>query len=183
MDFDSAFIKAVAAVAEAYVRVPIADSAPVVRERAFAYELYHQLRESCAISGYTLTGELEKAAHPDLRNSALKRLAPDLLVHVPGDRRGNHVAIEIKGGRPRTHAFQKDLASLCFLRDRFGYERLIYLVYGITARQETNLAERMRRVRTVRGQPADLRKIELWVRLAGERDPKLVNWALTDQAA
>jgi hypothetical protein len=114
MDFDTAFIQAVAAVAEAYVRVPIADSAPVVRERAFAYELYHQLRESCAISGYTLTGELEKAAHPDLRNSDVKRLAPDLLVHVPGDRRGNHVAIEIKGGRPGQTLFRKTLPACVF---------------------------------------------------------------------
>jgi hypothetical protein len=177
LDFDAAFSAALRAIDEQYVRMPIADSAPVIRERAFAYELYHRLRESCAVEGYTLTGELEKAAHPNLRDTDVKRLAPDLLVHVPGDRHSNFVAVEIKGGVPRTDGFQKDLASLCLLRDRFRYERLIYLVYGISDRQVTNLAERMRRVRALRGRPADLSRIELWVRIAGRREPKAIEWA------
>src|SRR5688572_19636228 len=94
MDFDTAFTAAVAAIEEVYVQVPIVDSVPVIRERAFAYELYHRLRVNCAVEGFTLTGELEKAAHPDLQDAQVKRLAPDLLVHVPGVRRGaNYVAI------------------------------------------------------------------------------------------
>lgn len=177
MDFNSAFTAAVAAIDEQYVHVPIADSAAVIRERAFAYELYHHLRASCAVAGYTLTGELEKAAHPDLRDAEVKRLAPDLLVHVPGDRRGNYIAIEIKGGMPRAYGFQKDLASLCLLRDRFRYERLIYLVYDVTHRQVEKLAARMRNVKTLRGRSAHLDRIELWVRMAGEQEPRFIEWA------
>jgi hypothetical protein len=177
MEFDTAFSAAVAAMDEQYVHVPVADSAPVIRERAFAYELYYRLRESCGIAGYTLTGELEKAAHPDLRGTDTRRLAPDLLVHVPGDRRGNHVAIEIKGGMPRIARFHKDLASLCLLRDHFGYQRLIYFVYGVKQKQVKTLVVRIQNVRMLRGRPADLTQIELWVRVAGEREARPVQWA------
>jgi hypothetical protein len=153
-DFSAIFSAAVQAVDESYLRVPVADSAPVIRERAFAYELYHQLRLMCGTTKYMLTGELEKASHPAMTDPKVKRLAPDLLLHVPGDCRGNFVAIEIKGGKPRGSGFQKDLSSLCFLRDQFGYERLIYLIYGVTGNQATDLAVAMKRLRTLQSRPA-----------------------------
>lgn len=177
-DFDSAFENAIAAVDIGYLLVPVTDSEPVVRERAFAYELYHQLRRRSAKIGYTLTGELEKAAHPDLRQATVRRLAPDLLLHVPGDRRENFVAIEIKGGVPKRAAFLKDLASLSLLRDRFGYERLIYLVYGITSLQVSSLIKRLRAVTMLpNGERANLRGIELWVRETGKKKPRVVQWS------
>lgn len=176
-DFDALFAAAVAAVADEYIRVPVADSAPVVRERAFAYELYHQLRMSCAATGYTLTGELEKATHADLLDAAVERLAPDLLLHTPGARRGNFVAIEIKGGRPRASGFRKDLTSLCLLRDRFRYRRLMYLVYGVTRQQVATIALSMKRLKRLGSEAADLRAIELWVRCAGERRAESIDWS------
>jgi hypothetical protein len=176
-DFDSIFVAAVHAVDEAYVRVPVAESAPVIRERAFAYELYHQLRLRCDTTGYTLTGELEKATHPDMIVREIKRLAPDLLIHVPGVRRGNFVAVEIKGGRPRRSRLQKDLNSLCFLRERFRYERLLYLIYGITERQTNSIAASINRYAQSHSNRPSLRHVQLWVRRSNERLPRLIDWS------
>src|SRR5262249_31956047 len=78
------------------------------------------------------------------------------------------------GGWPRRDGFEKDLTSLRILRDRFGYQRLIYLIYGITAKQQQKLCNRMASIE-VRSSP-DLSGIELWVRREEERIPRPVEW-------
>jgi hypothetical protein len=176
-DFNALFITAVAAVDEDYIRVPVADSAAVIRERAFAYELYHQLRLRCVATGYTLTGELEKASHSDMTDPKVKRLAPDLLLHIPGNRSGNFMAIEIKGGRPRPDRLRKDLNSLSFLRDRFGYDRLLYLIYGVTEQQAADIAALIKRYARLTPRRLSLRQIELWVRHLDDPRPRLIDWS------
>jgi len=174
--FDKALREAIAAITDEYIRIPIAGGSALIRERAFAYELYHQLRARCEGMNYSLTGELTKAGHPHLRARGLSGFAPDLLLHVPGDMAGNFVAIEIKGGPPRSAALRKDLTSLSILRDKFGYERLIYLIYGITESQVRSVVQAGRTAAAAGNRQITLERIELWVRVDGAVAPELISW-------
>ena len=62
----------------------------IVRERAFCYELYHQLR---LVQGeehiLTLNGEIDKRGHMDYENIDKKN--PDFVFHIPGEIHANTI--------------------------------------------------------------------------------------------
>jgi hypothetical protein len=143
--------QATEALAAPYFLLPIADAlggAPLMayRERVYAYELYHQLRQNWPDWPYMLSGEIDKRGHPVVRGHLLDNVKPDLLIHVPGRMDRNLVAIEIKPLRPdaypdERHNFQQDIRKLIAFRE-LGYFGAIFLVFGESLdRLRTHAAE------------------------------------------
>src|SRR5579859_598883 len=60
----------------------------------------------------------------------LKKVAPDLLVHGPGDTDLNHAMIEVKPVNGQLQGILKDLCVLAALVNEVRYSRAIYLFYG-----------------------------------------------------
>ncbi len=152
---------ATARIQSEYFQVRLDGGDPVYRERVYCYELYHQLRCLWPLnSEFFLNGELDKAAHPILRELGADYAKPDLLVHRPGYMSGNSTIIEVKSSRAQADGIQKDLNTLALFRSKVGYQRAIYLVFGF----EAELAAE--RIRGVAEKCGDLPLIELWVHSA-----------------
>ncbi|MDP3455081.1 hypothetical protein [Methyloversatilis sp.] len=144
-----------------YFQVELDGGDPIYRERVYCYELYHQLRclwpTEC---DFSLNGELDKAAHPILRELGADYAKPDLLVHRPGYMSGNNTIIEVKSSRAPSAGIEKDLRTLALFRTKVGYERAVYLLFGFEAEAA---AERVQRVAEQLG---ELPPIELWLHSA-----------------
>ena len=88
---------ATASVEAMYFHLNIDGGDPVFRERVYCYELYHKMRSNWpSQSRYFLNGELDKSAHPILRELGADHAKPDLLVHTPGYMAGNYAIIDVK---------------------------------------------------------------------------------------
>jgi hypothetical protein len=105
---------------------------------------------------YVLNGEVDKRAHPILRDLGADLTTPDLLVHKPGSMSGNHAIIEVKSSRAGMAGIQKDLNTLSLFVRNVGYERAIYLVYGQISDALIN------RIRATAANTEALAPIELW---------------------
>jgi hypothetical protein len=141
-----------------YFQVMIDGGSPIYRERVYCYELYHQLRCVWPIgSEYCLNGELDKAAHPILRQVGAAYAKPDLLVHQPGCMAGNNTIIEVKSSRAQSAGIEKDLKTLALFRTEVGYQRAIYLLFG------SNVEEAAERVTQTAEKISGLPAIELWL--------------------
>ncbi len=133
--------KATSEIDRKYFEVEIDGGDPVLRERVYCYELYHQMRtlwpNSCK---YTLTGELDKKSHPILKDLEFERIGgtrsnlsmkiPDLLVHVPGDMAENFAVIEVKHVRSDNAGIKKDIETLSLFIEKAKYEEGILLIFG-----------------------------------------------------
>jgi hypothetical protein len=107
---------------------------------------------------FYLNGEIDKAAHPVLRELGADFAKPDLLVHTPGYMAGNHAVIEVKSPGAPNDGIRSDLKKLALFQTVVGYQRAIYLIYGYTA---TALIERVQVIAAE--QPAGLGAIEVWL--------------------
>lgn len=144
-----------------YFQVQLDGGDPTYRERVYCYELYHQLR--CrwpADTPFCVNGELDKAAHPILRELGADYAKPDLLIHQPGYMTGNHAIIEVKSSNAQRDGIEKDLRTLSLFLTKVNYQRAIYLVFGYEA---LAAADRVRRVASALG---ELPPIELWLHTA-----------------
>jgi len=141
-----------------YFQLKIDGSGPIYRERVYCYELYHQMRVLWPeATPYFLNGEVDKRAHPILAKRDADGPKPDLLVHQPGDMRGNYTVVEVKSAEARRAGLRKDLSTLKLFRETVEYKRAIYLVYG---------SEAERLVATIADDAAnvpELPEIELWI--------------------
>ncbi len=150
--------KATASIPSDYFHIPIDGGYPIYRERVYCYELYHQLR--CLwpqSSNFFLNGEMDKSAHPILRKLGTSQFKPDLLIHRPGYMSGNYAIIEVKTCKAEPLGIEKDLKTLTFFRNKVGYQRAIYLIFGYEA---DTAVERIHKI----AQNIDaLPPIELWV--------------------
>ena len=156
--FANVFRAATARIEALYFKVELDGGDPIYRERVYCYELYHQLR--ClwpADCGFYLNGELDKAAHPILRQLGADYAKPDLVIHRPGYMNGNSTIIEIKSSNAQHAGIEKDLKTLALFRTEVNYQRAVYLVFGFEAEKT---AERVRRVAMQLG---ELPPIELWI--------------------
>lgn len=151
--------RATAEVEGKYFQLEIADGDPVYRERVYCYELYHQLRRLWPekSSEYYLMGEVDKAAHPILKELGADGAKPDLLVHKPAYMTGNHAVIEVKSPGAKSSGILTDLEKLSLFRTSVRYQRAIYLLFGWEA-EETS-----QRVVALAAQLQDLPPIELWI--------------------
>lgn len=133
-ELDTILSEAAGAIHPSYFQIAIDGGEPVYRERVYCYELYHQMRLRWPDdTPFWLNGELDKAAHPIIRQLGGDRAKPDFLIHTPGDMRGNHAIMEVKQAGTRDGAILEDLEKLCLFVDRVGYQRAIYLFYGYEA--------------------------------------------------
>ena len=154
-------LAATARIGRQYFQIELDGGDPIYRERVYCYELYHQLRclwpKEC---DFSLNGELDKSAHPILRELGADYAKPDLLIHQPGCMSGNNTVIEVKSLQASSVGIKKDLETLALFRKKVGYQRAIYLLFG--SEVET-IAERVRCVAKKLGK---LPSIELWLHSA-----------------
>jgi len=157
-DLTSIFEEATRRLSQPYFHVQIDGGDNVYRERVYCYELYHQLRILWPVeTDFYLNGELDKSAHPILRELGADYAKPDLLIHRPGHMSGNHAIIEVKSSMAQGAGIAKDLNTLALFKSKVGYKRAIYLLFGHEAEVT---AERVRRIaQTIQGLP----EIELWL--------------------
>lgn len=150
--------KSTAGVEAMYFNLNIDGGDPVFRERVYCYELYHQMRSNWpSQSQYFLNGELDKRAHPILRELGADHAKPDLLVHTPGTMTGNYAIIEVKHSTA-AEGIRKDLQTLDLFVRRVRYQRAIYLIYG----HEAN-AWGVKRIEAIANEFQELVPIELWL--------------------
>lgn len=149
---------ATASVEAMYFHLNIDGGDPVFRERVYCYELYHQMRSHWPPkSHYFLNGELDKRAHPILRELGADHAKPDLLVHTPGSMAGNYAIIEVKHSTA-ADGIRKDLHTLDLFVRRVGYQRAVYLIYG----HEAN-ARGVGRIEEIADEFQTLVPIEVWL--------------------
>src|SRR5947208_1325293 len=123
--------KATASIPRLYFQLPVAgQEQPIFRERVYCYELYHQLRALLEqteppLRYYALSGEVDKQGH-----RVIRRYAPDLIFHQPGDMSDNIAVVEVKPANGEVDGIRKDLATLAyFVSDAVQYRLGIHLVY------------------------------------------------------
>lgn len=157
-EFTNILQEATASLEAMYFHVSLDGGDPVFRERVYCYELYHQMRSKWpSKTRYFLNGELDKKAHPILRELGADHAKPDLLVHTPGDMAGNYAIIEVKHSMA-VRGIRKDLETLDLFMRTVGYKRAIYLIYGHEAS-----ARGIERVEAVAREFRELMPIELWL--------------------
>ena len=141
-----------------YFHLKIDGGDPVFRERVYCYELYHQMRSNWPPqSHYYLNGELDKSAHPILRELGADHAKPDQLVHTPGAMAGNYAIIEVKHSTGAA-GIRKDLQALDLFVRRVRYQRAIYLIYG----REAN-ARGVEKIEAIANEFQNLVPIEVWL--------------------
>jgi len=115
-------------IAPHYFALPVADlPEPLLRERVYCYELYHQLRLILPEDGrVVLTGEVDKARNPSFRE---RRCIPDLIFHEPGNHNQNQTVVEVECRVDRI-PLRKDFRTFALFRQK-GYRELILLLFGI----------------------------------------------------
>lgn len=128
---------AAARIDSSYFQLPFAGREdPTYRERVYAYELYHQLRQAWPekLAKYSLGGEVDKSGHPLIRGSDLDNAKPDLVVHVPGGMEENLAVVEIKPALRAREGAAQDLRKLAAFCDphRGQYAGGFFLVYGLS---------------------------------------------------
>lgn len=132
-----------------YFQLPVVGKEdPIYRERVYTYELYHQLQTLLEgekrFAQFALSGEIDKGRHPIIR-----RCAPDLLFHVPGQM-NNLVVVEVKPINADLDGFRKDLDSLAslayFVSPDVHYQLGVELVYGDDERAFSELLDVFREV-------------------------------------
>jgi hypothetical protein len=133
------FRAATARIGAEFILLPVAgfpNPVSIYRERVYCYELYHQLRIQMGEDfGFSLSGEVDKGGHRLIRGRDLTDAKPDLLIHTPGDMRGNLAIIEVKPVRAARLDIRKDLRTLTAFRRGGEYYRAIYLIYGSEERR------------------------------------------------
>lgn len=134
--FRTALDEAIQRVPQEYFQVRrYDDDDPEPRERAYCYELYHQLRIKLRPEfPYTLHGEIDKAGHATIVAcfGAGSRPNPDFIVHkpsgmAPGD---NLVIMEVKASDESVKAVAEDIKKIETFRQCVGYAYGIMLFFG-----------------------------------------------------
>ena len=147
------------AVDEMYFQLNIDGGDPIYRERVYCYELYHQMRSRWPKeTKYYLNGEIDKAAHPILRELGIGNKKPDFLIHTPGYMAGNFAIIEVKHINAARKDIIKDLETLSNFVNRVGYKKAIYLFYGYQS-PDTIIEIVNNELKNIK---VDLGPIELW---------------------
>lgn len=114
-----------------YFLIPRHSDTPATRERAYCYELYHQLRCSLANEfSYTLHGEIDKRGSR-LFNQVFEGHTPnpDFVVHKPGTM-DNLVIIEVKSSNCTIRQATDDINKISTFINELDYQHGIFLVFG-----------------------------------------------------
>jgi hypothetical protein len=114
-----------------YFMIPRHENDAVLRERAYCYELYHQLRLRLGDDfPYTLHGEIDKRGSAFFEQVFLGHPPnPDFVVHRPGTM-DNLIAIEVKPSRCSRQQAIEDLEKLRRFVSEVDYQIGIFIVFG-----------------------------------------------------
>jgi hypothetical protein len=135
-EFRDALDNAIADVSPDYFRVKrYYDDDPEPRERAYCYELYHQLRLKLRSDfPYALHGEVDKAGHVAIKGcfGPKARPNPDFIIHKPTQMaRGDNLGIiEVKASEENRKAIGKDLTKIQKFLGCVGYINGVMLFFG-----------------------------------------------------
>ncbi len=154
-EFEGFLMHTAAQISPEYFLLPIHNAEARYRERVYCYELYHQLRRQW-LPGcpYFLNGEVDKRAHPYfLHDGGAPK--PDFIVHIPGTG-NNYAVVEVKSAMVDGEGIRDDIEKLVQFRG-FGYQRALYLFYGIGAN------EAVQRVQAAGTTDEQMAAIEIWV--------------------
>lgn len=136
--FLDALLNATSEIQERYFRLPVTYRNYIFRERAYCYELYHQLKQLLQDDfPYVLSGEINKAGHP-LISTYCGQIIPDFLVHNPGymGPDDNLVILEVKTIQRANFNNEgkdllKDMNTIgCMTSIKNGYYKGIILIFG-----------------------------------------------------
>ena len=123
------------------------DSAGIVRERVFCYELYHQIRciqTKRHETKLSLNGEIDKRGHHEFDKEDWKN--PDFVFHIPGKMSGNSIVIEVKGTINYVDECVKDFCTLTVFVSKYKYELGIFILYNHTLEEFiTSMKEELHR--------------------------------------
>jgi hypothetical protein len=137
--FRQALDHAVAKVSKCYFEVDRYDDVAAWRERAYCYEVYHQLRLQLGdLFPYTIHGEIDKAGHEWVVKEFGKRARPnpDFILHIP-DTRDNLAIIEVKISD--SEMINGDLEKITkFMGGKLNYQHGIMLLFGSAKPQTFN---------------------------------------------
>lgn len=145
--FKGALRASIGEIKPVYFLVPRYAEQPVLRERVYCYELYHQLR--CHLGDnyeFTVHAEIDKRGQEIVAEKVGPYTNPDFMVHIPGaglDHEFQLAVIEVK-----TTAWidlgkiETDLNKLRVYVEEVGYQRGVFLVFGLKNRRKVkNLLE------------------------------------------
>jgi hypothetical protein len=129
--------ESVARIEKQYYRTKLAYfNQTMYRENVYCYELYHQLRNHLGDDyEYSLSGEVDKASHPDIVDRCLE-FKSELLVHQPGIINENsflaiiHVCSLATAYRMPEKLIDQFSKMNCATNLEGGYYRGIMLIYG-----------------------------------------------------
>lgn len=122
-----------------YWEIWTANNQQLIRERAFCYELYHQMRKlqetACTESDITavdITGEIYKAGYEGLATDEKK--SPDFIFHTMRTHSYNTIVMEVKGQTTGSYenGIEKDFTTInSFMSsETLHYKYGIFLLFG-----------------------------------------------------
>lgn len=106
---------------------------PIMRERVFCYEFYHQMRTLQNTPGYPrlsnlyIHAEIDKSGHKDFDKA--HQANPDFIFHVPGEFKRNTIVVEVKN-RLEKKGISKDLNTLLTFVSTYQYKIGILIVFN-----------------------------------------------------
>lgn len=115
------------------------------RERAYCYELYHQMRCLWPEYGHSkllINGELDKLGHALYQKTRISGAKPDFLVHRPGKKFFNHTIVEVKTLKSSSEDWCCDLDTLDGFIQVANYCSAIFLLVGENE-QKKNMLNRL----------------------------------------
>lgn len=118
-------------ISDAYLSIDrFGEATPILRERAYCYELYHQLRQVLPEDfQYILHGEIDKRGQRYIKQCFNGKCPnPDFVIHEPGTM-NNLAVIEVKASF-ETVNISNDLRKLRRFIARVAYQHGISIVFG-----------------------------------------------------
>jgi hypothetical protein len=115
----------------------------IVRERAFCYELYHQIRKlqenGIHEIPFSLNGEIDKRGHQEFEEDDRKN--PDFIFHIPGKMEGNTTIIEVKGSLENKYIKGTlcDLKTILTFIKKYKYKFGIMIIYNYSKENAINM--------------------------------------------
>ena len=128
--FYDALIQSISEIDSVHFRVSRYEGELVLRERAYCYELYHQLRIHLGDDfPFTLHGEIDKRGHEFVCKFFDENPNPDFVVHIPGSME-NLAVIEVKTSRMNILGARKDIDKIQTFISKVSYQYGIFLIFG-----------------------------------------------------
>ena len=151
----------------------------IYRERAYCYELYHQLRSLFSNDyPFIITGEPDKRGHPVLKSSK----NPDFIIHSPGNMNNNFILMEVKTAEnvkktinSKDNGVNKDIETFKDFLKKFNYECGIYLIYGeLEENYDKHIKEIKKRIKVMLTREKINKKIYLIIHKKPLEHPKII---------